>query len=109
METKASDGGQAGRVLGGKARGSGQRMFGEGRESEEATERIREGCIHGKGNSWQGARPKDVSRATNAEALMASGIQPKYFTAKRAKTAKGHRISENPGDSTVQNFPDPLS
>jgi hypothetical protein len=32
--------------------------------------------------------------------------EPKYFTAKRAKTAKAHPISENSGDSTVQNFPD---
>jgi hypothetical protein len=36
-------------------------------------------------------------------------FQLKYFTAKRAKTAKGHRISEDPGDSPVQNFPEPLS
>ena len=34
---------------------------------------------------------------------------PKHFTAKFAKIATAHRISENPGDSTVQNFPDPLS
>ena len=34
-------------------------------------------------------------------------VQPKYFTAKRAKTAKAYSISEQSGDPTVQNFPDP--
>ena len=33
-------------------------------------------------------------------------LQFKYFTAKRAKTAKAHPISEKSGDPTVQNFPD---
>ncbi len=32
-----------------------------------------------------------------------------YFTAKRAKTAKAHHISEDPEGSIVQNSPDPLS
>ena len=40
-------------------------------------------------------------------------VQPEYFTANPAtggtKTAKGHHIPENPGDSTVRNIPDPLS
>ena len=44
---------------------------------------------------------------------MSRPSQPKDFTANPArggtKIAKGHRISENPGDSTVQNFPDPPS
>jgi len=40
---------------------------------------------------------------------MSRPFQPKYLTAEHAKVAKGHRISENPGDSTVQIFPYPLS
>jgi hypothetical protein len=35
--------------------------------------------------------------------------QSGYFTAKRAKTAKDHHISENSGDPTVQDVPAPLS
>jgi hypothetical protein len=36
-------------------------------------------------------------------------IQANHFTAKPAEIAKAHPISEDPRDSTVQNFPDPLS
>jgi hypothetical protein len=36
-------------------------------------------------------------------------VPANYFTAKRAETANAYPISENSGDSTVQNFPDPLS
>jgi hypothetical protein len=35
-------------------------------------------------------------------------MNPGFFTAKHAKNAKGPHISENPGDSSVRDFPDTL-
>ena len=73
---------------------------------------------HEKLRAWLCSRSDHVSACGAEDSRVASRggccharreINPRYFTAKRAKTAKGHRISENPGDSTVQNLPGPPS